>query len=77
MDEEELYSESITNTNKLSHTYKIPMQTPGDHVFKVYADMEVSNMTVESNVIVLGMMYVTAEMVDTFILSTYDTKEAV
>ena len=74
MDGVEIDKEEITNTNKLAHTYKIPMQTEGDHIFKVYADMEVNNMTIFSNTIVLGMMYVTPEMVDTYILSNFDQK---
>jgi hypothetical protein len=71
MDGEEIDSEVLTNTTKLAHTYKIPMQTAGDHIFEVYADMEVSNMEVTSNTITLGMMYVTDTMVDTFILSNF------
>jgi hypothetical protein len=74
MDGVELDSEEITNTNKLAHTYKIPMQTAGDHVFEVYADMEINNMTVYSNTIVLGMMYVTPDMVNTYILSNFSQK---
>ena len=71
MDGEEIYNEEITNTNKLSHTYKIPMQSAGDHIFEVYADMIVNNMTVHSNTITLGMMFVTDSMVNTFILSNF------
>lgn len=71
MDGKEIYKEEITNTNKLSHTFKIPMQTAGDHIFEVYADMTVNNMTVTSNTITLGMMFVTDSMVDTFILSNF------
>jgi hypothetical protein len=33
MDGVEIGSEEFDNTNKLAHTYKIPMQTPGDHIF--------------------------------------------
>ena len=76
MDGEEIDSEVLTNTTKLAHTYKIPMQTAGDHIFEVYADMEVNNMTVTSNTITLGMMYVTDTMVDTFILSNFTQKES-
>lgn len=75
MDGEEIDSEEITNTNKLAHTYKIPMQTAGDHVFEVYADMEVNNMTICSNTLTLGMMYVTPEMVNTYILSNFSQKK--
>jgi hypothetical protein len=74
MDGKEIDSEVLTNTTKLAHTYKIPMQTAGDHIFEVYADMEVNNMEVTSNTITLGMMYVTDTMVDTFILSNFTQK---
>ena len=76
MDGEEIATETLTHTTKLAHTYKIPMQTAGDHIFQVYATMEVNNMAVESNVITLGMMYVTDTMVDTFILSNFTQKES-
>ena len=74
MDGVEIDSEVLTNTTKLAHTYKIPMQSPGDHIFEVYADMEVNNMEVKSNTITLGMMYVSDTMVDTFILSNFTQK---
>ena len=76
MDGKEIDNEVLTNTTKLAHTYKIPMQTAGDHIFEVYADMEVNNMPVTSNTLTLGMMYVTDTMVDTFILSNFTQKES-
>jgi hypothetical protein len=75
MDNEEIYTETITNTNKLSHTFKIPFTSYGDHIFQVYADMEINNMTVESNILTAGMMFVDEHTVDTFILSTFVQKE--
>jgi hypothetical protein len=33
MDGKEIDSEVLTNTNKLAHIYKIPMQEAGDHIF--------------------------------------------
>ena len=48
MDGEEIDTEVLNNTNKYSHTYKIPMQTAGDHIFQVYADMEVNNMYIDN-----------------------------
>lgn len=76
MDGKEIYSEELHNTTKLSHIYKIPMQTEGDHIFQVYADMEVNNMRIESNTLTIGMMFVTDSMVDSYILSTYTQKES-
>lgn len=76
MDGVEIGSEEFNNTNKLAHTYKIPMQTPGDHIFQVYADMEKNNMEIVSNTITLGMMFVNNQMVNTFILSNFTQKES-
>jgi hypothetical protein len=71
MDGKEIYNEVLTNTNKYAHNYKIPPQIPGDHIFQVYADMEVNNMYIPSNTLTIGMMYVNDQMVDTFILSDF------
>ena len=71
MDGEEIYNEILTNSTKFAHNYKIPMQTPGDHIFQVYADMTVNNMAITSNILTAGMMFVSENMVDTFILSTF------
>ena len=76
MDGVEIDSEVLTNTNKLAHTYKIPMQTAGDHIFEVYADMYVNNMYIPSNRLNIGMMFVNEQMVDTFILSNFSQKES-
>ena len=76
MDGKELYSEVLTNSTKFAHNYKIPLQSPGDHIFQVYADMTVNNMTIESNMLTAGMMFVNDEMVDTFILSTFTQSES-
>ena len=76
MDGNELYNEEITSTNKLAYSYKIPMQTAGAHVFTCYATMETNNMSIQSNTLTIGMMYVTDEMVDTHILSTFQQTES-
>ena len=76
MDGNELYNEEITSTNKLAYSYKIPMQTAGAHLFTCYATMETNNMSIQSNTLTLGMMYVTDEMVDTHILSTFQQIES-
>ena len=76
MDDELLASEEITSTNVYSHTFRIPMQEAGDHILKIHAEREVNNMTISSNVLTFGMMYITNEMVDTFILSNFEQKES-
>ena len=77
MDGEEIDSEVLTNTQKLAHTYKIPEQPAGDHIFEVYADMEVDNMEVSSNTLTLGMMYVNDHMVNTYILTNFTQEKAI
>ena len=77
MDGKEINNEELTNTQKLAHTYKIPEQAAGDHIFEVYADMEVNNMTVTSNTLTLGMMYVNDNMVNTYILTNFTQKNAI
>jgi hypothetical protein len=76
MDGTEIYNEILTNTTKFAHNYKIPMQSPGDHVFQVYADMTVSNMTITSNILTAGMMFIDESMTNTFILSTFTQTES-
>lgn len=71
MDGKEIYSEVLTNSTKFAHNYKIPMQPHGDHVFQVYADMTVNNMTITSNTLTAGMIFVDESMTNTFILSTF------
>ena len=71
MDGEEIYSEELTNSTKLAHNYKIPMQTAGDHIFQVYAEMNVNNMIIKSNILTAGMMFVAENMVNSYILSTF------
>ena len=77
MDGKEIDNEILTNTQKLAHTYKIPEQSAGDHIFEVYADMEVDNMEVSSNVLTLGMMYVNDHMVNTYILTNFTQTNAI
>lgn len=76
MDGEEIYNEILTNSTKFAHNYKIPMQPHGDHVFQVYADMTVNNMTITSNTLTAGMMFVDESMTNTFILSTFTQTES-
>ena len=72
MDDEEIATDEITSTNNYKYTYRVLMQTAGAHILKIYAEREVNNMTITSNIITLGMMFVTDEMVDTHILSTFN-----
>lgn len=76
MDDVLLAEEEITSTNVYSHTFRVPMQTAGDHILKIHAEREVNNMTIKSNILTFGMMYINNEMVDTFILSNFEQKES-
>ena len=76
MDDILLAEEEITSTNVYSHTFRVPMQTAGDHILKIHAEREVNNMTIKSNILTFGMMYINNEMVDTFILSNFEQKKS-
>jgi hypothetical protein len=72
IDDEEIATDVVNSTSTYKYTYRVPMQEAGAHVLTIYAEREISNMTITSNKIVLGMMFVTNEMVDTHILTTFD-----
>lgn len=57
MDGTELGTVTMTSNNR-SQTYTISEQTHGAHIFKCYATMEVDGVSVQSNTITLGMMWV-------------------
>ena len=76
MDDVLLDEEEVVSTNVYSHTYRVPMQVAGDHILKIHAEREINNITVSSNTLVIGMMFITKEMVDTFILSSFEQKES-
>lgn len=76
MDDNLLAEEEITSTNVYSHTFRVPMQTAGDHILKIHAEREVNNMIIKSNTLTFGMMYINNEMVDTFILSNFEQKKS-
>ena len=45
-------------------------------MFQVYADMMVNNMTITSNTLTAGMIFVDESMTNTFILSTFTQTES-
>ena len=56
VDGTEIGTQTVASSNR-SKDYIIPAQNHGGHTVKVYATMEVGEETVQSNVLVLGMMW--------------------
>lgn len=75
MDGKELPSVEVTTSGR-SCSYIIPAQSHGGHIFEAYAEMTISNVTVKSNVIKLGMMWIEANNVSSSVVSTFDVKNA-
>lgn len=57
MDGTELGTATMTSNNR-SQTFTIPEQSHGAHIFECYATMTVDGVSVQSNIITLGMMWI-------------------
>lgn len=75
MDGVELGTEVITS-NRRSQSYTIPAQQHGAHIFKCYATITVDGVSVTSNVITLGMMWIDAASVVPIVLSPFSVTNA-
>ena len=76
MDGEEIDTAEVTASGR-SQSYTIPMQSHGAHIFEVYAEMTVENVTVESNRLKLGLLCIEANNMTPVLCAIFDTKEAV
>lgn len=70
MDGLELGTEVITS-NRRSQSYTIPAQQHGAHIFKCYATITVDGVSVTSNVITLGMMWIDMASAVPIVLSPF------
>lgn len=75
MDNVELDTATVTS-NKRSQTFTIPAQSHGAHIFECYATMTVDGMTVTSNVLRLGMMWIDSQNLTPIILCPFAATEA-
>lgn len=76
MDGSEIGTAEVSTSGR-SQSYTIPAQGHGAHVFQCYAEMTVSEVTVKSNTITLGMAWVDSTNSTPMVVSTFAIKEAV
>lgn len=70
MDGVELSTEEVT-TSGYSRSYTIPAQSHGSHIFQVYATLETGDITVTSNTLSLGMLWVDSSNSDAIIQTNF------
>lgn len=75
MDGVEIGTEKVASSGR-SRSYDIPAQTVGAHTLTVYAEVSVNDVTVRSNALVIGMMWVSEDMSAPAIISTFTQTEA-
>lgn len=68
---------TIVTSNNRSQSFTIPEQSHGAHIFKCYAEMTVDGVSVRSNVITLGMMWINTSNNNQIVLSPFTVTEAV
>lgn len=69
MDGVEIGTEEVMSSGR-SRSYTIPEQTHGGHTFECYATMTVNGVSVTSNVIKLGMIFVSSSSTSPAIIAT-------
>lgn len=75
MDGTELGTEEVSSSGR-SRSYAIPAQSDGAHILTAYAETTVSDTTVRSNTLTVGMMFVSDAMSDPAILTTFSQTTA-
>lgn len=75
IDGEEIGTEVVAGSGR-SRSYVIPAQPHGGHIFEAYAEMTVGTVTVKSNVLTLGMVWVEAGNTASAIVSPFAVKKA-
>jgi hypothetical protein len=76
MDGAEIDTAEITASGR-SQSYTIPMQSHGAHIFEVYAEMTVDEVTVESNTLKLGILSIEENNMTPVLSAIFDTIESV
>lgn len=76
MDGVEFGTEEVTSSGR-SRSYTIPEQDLGAHILTVYADVTVDGTAIQSNILTVGMMWISEHMSGTAILSTFGSSSAV
>lgn len=76
MDGTEIGSEEVSSSGR-SRSYTIPQQSAGAHVLTAYAELTVAGANVKSNVLTIGMMWISASISTPSVLSTFTQDNAV
>ena len=71
MDNELIGYEELYSSGEKAHTFTVPMQPYGPHLFRVWAEMTSSNIDVKSNELINGMIFTGDDDIGTHILSTF------
>lgn len=75
MDGTELGTETVTSSGR-SRSYAVAAQSAGAHTLTAYASMTVDGVTVRSNTLTIGMLWVTDDLSAPAILCTFDRTTA-
>lgn len=75
MDGTDLDTATITSNNR-SQSFTIPAQNHGAHIFRCYATMTVDGVSVTSNIITLGMMWIDENSTAPIVLSPFTVTTA-
>ena len=76
IDGREIGTEDVASSGR-SRSYPIPEQSDGAHILTAYAEIAVDGVTVRSNTLTVGMMWVSNYMSDPAIMSTFTQDSAV
>lgn len=76
MDGTEIGQEEVSSSGR-SRSYAIPAQNAGAHILSAYAELTVDGVSVRSNTISIGMMWISETMSSPAVLSTFDADEVV
>lgn len=75
MDGTEISTAIVTSSNR-SQSFNIPAQAHGAHIFECYATMTVDMISVQSNVITLGMMWIDPNSMEPIVLCPFNATTA-
>lgn len=75
MDGVEFGSEEVTSSGR-SRSYTVPAQAVGAHILTAYAEVTSNGVTVQSNTLTIGMMWVSESMSVPVIMSTFNKTTA-
>lgn len=67
---------TTTTVSGRSLTFQIPEQADGPHIFEAYAEVLVDTVSVRSNTLRIGMLYIDSQTMQPYVLTTFNRDEA-